>query len=866
MATSRPVSLAAEIYGRSIPDRLEDPLRLGAGGDVEGPVTHADGRDEAGVVDVEAAVSRVLSRFWVNGLQGLMLDFALGAIDAQVITAKELRIETLIAEVKQALAGERVLAKSYGVLAEAFTLPALGATGTVRFRDFEHLPGFRVAADGDTVQLPVIDFTYNEGEGLLVAEMWGRVTDYVDLGDGTQSWTWTTLDVGLAGAGYVVPAELLALDWGTPGQGLIDETVIDPVASPRRRVFRWYSDAGTGLPDRIEVVEQQGSLADLDPEGLDLDEYGTFTRAIYGYQDEDNYFAADSNGLAFKSVGGVFDVRAGDGRVYVSGGNLKFQVGGADLGARLSGIDSQFDALPETFAALADLDAYALLSALDPLVTGDELAAALGGYVTDGELGTALGGYVTGGQLTTALGAYLLSSTFNALLADLGDIPPGGFAGILATADEDRATAALLAGYAAADVERTGAGAPILDGYGHPVTKYERQTPSASLVLNGQGEAQLRDEDERGTDGQPITDPYGGGIEGYLWNTGNGKNPLVRDAETGYAVPIVASFSAAGVVAQATADFAKVDLLAGYTFTDADGNTGQTLAGITAFANRLGAYAALVTDAFGNVASVELASGEAGSAIRLTADQIVFDGDSTFTGAVDVRGAFTAGDLSILEDGVLRYTGAGRSLAIRGGAPTAGSASPLTRQSGASVARSEDGGTVTAASVWKGAVTGPRTVTVTYRVVEDANGSASITVNGSTTTRTTSGTYTKQNATSGDVTIGLSAQGTQGGGAFPSFPCQIEVLSVVEAGAPSNEFTLAPTGLFGEDDSGHRMGIDLGLGATYQRYLRMWDPTGTKYVQVVWDFVNHRLAAQERQTADASDPDTYTDLGSYVIS
>lgn len=88
------------------------------------------------------------------GLAGLMLDFANGAIDARLIEADQLIIDTFIARAKLALVQGLWIGKSASVLTRPFTIPAAGQTATIYIEDIPGLSGFDVFEANDYALLP----------------------------------------------------------------------------------------------------------------------------------------------------------------------------------------------------------------------------------------------------------------------------------------------------------------------------------------------------------------------------------------------------------------------------------------------------------------------------------------------------------------------------------------------------------------------------------------------------------------------------------------------------------------------------------------------------------------------------------------
>lgn len=115
--------------------------------------------------------------------------------------------------------------------------------GEIRFRRFlfvDDLPGFAdtaVFANNDWVRLRVID---RSGGGLVVADVWGTVTNYTDQAGGFQRWVFEVRDDGGV-SGNAVNAGAIVLDYGASGDGWHEVTALDP-DGPYSQIVTWATD------------------------------------------------------------------------------------------------------------------------------------------------------------------------------------------------------------------------------------------------------------------------------------------------------------------------------------------------------------------------------------------------------------------------------------------------------------------------------------------------------------------------------------------------------------------------------------------------------------------------------------------------
>ncbi|MDZ7658095.1 LamG domain-containing protein [Fodinibius sp.] len=179
--------------------------------------------------------------------------------DFRSIYSDEIRTEAFIAEISEALAGADFLTKSRGVLSRNFQVPSNGNTGTLYVEDLEGFQNSRVFSAGNTIRLRVID---KSGGGLVVANIWGTVSNYSDLSGGEQSWTFTTTDDG-GSAGGTIYAGSVALDYGVSGDGYIERTTLDQSGSPYSQTVTWEDTTGNNIPDSYTVLTRIGVLDGL---------------------------------------------------------------------------------------------------------------------------------------------------------------------------------------------------------------------------------------------------------------------------------------------------------------------------------------------------------------------------------------------------------------------------------------------------------------------------------------------------------------------------------------------------------------------------------------------------------------------------
>ena len=189
---------------------------------------------------------------FVSQMQGWRVT-SQGQADFRHIYTDELQAKAFTADISQALVGSDVLTKSVAKLAQNWATTANGATSTIYVEELEGFPGFQVFAVGDRLLLRLFDRT---GGGLLIKNIWATVASYVGATNNVQRYTITVNSGGATG--QTVYAGSMILDYGTPGSGVIERTVLDQQGSPYSRVSTWVNNPWT--PGNYTLHYQSGNL------------------------------------------------------------------------------------------------------------------------------------------------------------------------------------------------------------------------------------------------------------------------------------------------------------------------------------------------------------------------------------------------------------------------------------------------------------------------------------------------------------------------------------------------------------------------------------------------------------------------------
>lgn len=154
-----------------------------------------------------------------------------GVADFRELRVNELRAKSFIADQEQAIAGSQLLTKSSAVLAEPFVAPSPDGRQDLVVSGFKGYPNFAVFEDNDFIRIRTMT---RLTDGTYIADCWGVVTlTSIDVANNIQRYSFkrsyseeNSIISGLMQAGTVVDKGALAIDYGRPGAGYIESTVI----------------------------------------------------------------------------------------------------------------------------------------------------------------------------------------------------------------------------------------------------------------------------------------------------------------------------------------------------------------------------------------------------------------------------------------------------------------------------------------------------------------------------------------------------------------------------------------------------------------------------------------------------------------
>ena len=247
---------------------------------------------------------------WVSGLLGTGWGIShAGAGDFRSIYSEEIRTHAFIAEIYSAMAGAIILTQSRAKVSRNFTIPNTGAAAYLYVEDLEGFGGSQVFAANDYVLLRVMTHG-TDGEGLVVANVYGQVTAYQDEAEGEQRWTFTTTTQAYAAADVIYQGSVV-LDYGQLGsgsQGVWQATVLGANA-PYSGVQTWDT-VTNGEPSNFTTWTRLGYLQGIATVG---DEYGLW--AGQGTGDGDAWVLVSDQNVELHNL--PFKVHDGANTVYL---------------------------------------------------------------------------------------------------------------------------------------------------------------------------------------------------------------------------------------------------------------------------------------------------------------------------------------------------------------------------------------------------------------------------------------------------------------------------------------------------------------------------------------------------------------------
>lgn len=184
-------------------------------------------------------------------------------LDIRSIYAEELEVTAFQADIMRVRIAEDFLTQGMAFTAEVFVTPhAVGGEVRVLFEGNPVLGAAQLFLPNEWVMFNIIQ----RGAGLVVAQIWGQVSDYLaELPDANgvarQSWKFTLRN---GATDFVVPKSNICLAWGISGakNGYIHHNVLSTAYGPWTRYATWTGDNPYTVANRRYHV-QTGNLHGL---------------------------------------------------------------------------------------------------------------------------------------------------------------------------------------------------------------------------------------------------------------------------------------------------------------------------------------------------------------------------------------------------------------------------------------------------------------------------------------------------------------------------------------------------------------------------------------------------------------------------
>ncbi len=204
-----------------------------------------------------------------------------GSADFRYLFTSQLQAQVFTADSESILAGTQAITKSYGTISQTFTCPSAGSTATLWVKDNSTFGNSAVFVTGDAVVIH--DMTRSAFGPFTISDCVGTVSSYADGTGGNagqQSWTFTRGSGGNAGgmaATTNVAVDVLAVDYGTTGNGIIYATALDGSAgvnSPYTDIRTWATSPVVGnFTTRCRFGQEKG-ITGVSEYGLLCGTYG----------------------------------------------------------------------------------------------------------------------------------------------------------------------------------------------------------------------------------------------------------------------------------------------------------------------------------------------------------------------------------------------------------------------------------------------------------------------------------------------------------------------------------------------------------------------------------------------------------------
>lgn len=200
-------------------------------------------------------------------------------LDIEALQANELFVRYFTADEIRVQRGAQIWARSYGIIAEDFVIPAIYDSPdyeTVAVH-FENAAGLTAAADLFVTGNMILVRSINWGTGLTVQDVQFQVGNKLENAgafdaDYYQRWNLRRMYGGTTDG--VIKKGTVAVDLGTVGQGRIELSALKNHGGPWIKFMRWTGGANPMTGGNNYGLVQLGALTDVLDSAYDEDDYG----------------------------------------------------------------------------------------------------------------------------------------------------------------------------------------------------------------------------------------------------------------------------------------------------------------------------------------------------------------------------------------------------------------------------------------------------------------------------------------------------------------------------------------------------------------------------------------------------------------
>jgi len=211
----------------------------------------------SGVVKLKSGAS-ISSNIWISGKTGWGITDA-GDADFRLVRADELAVEIFRVDERVVENNSLLVTPGRGILAEDWNVPAMGVGVPIKFKDSPTVAATPIFRSGDHIRV----YSHSElNGGINWTKVDGTVSNYVDNGGNTQTWTFTPTRVNAGAVGNIIRANTAFVNFGVSGMGFIEMRVGDRTHGPTFDIAIW-DGITPHAANSVKVRVRSGQLASM---------------------------------------------------------------------------------------------------------------------------------------------------------------------------------------------------------------------------------------------------------------------------------------------------------------------------------------------------------------------------------------------------------------------------------------------------------------------------------------------------------------------------------------------------------------------------------------------------------------------------